>query len=72
MFWTVNIKQNEFHSKLFVRKEHAIVPYFVQDAEIIDNVIFGMMHYELFYMCPSNDGIAVVKDSDQRGMDLNT
>jgi len=57
---------------LYVRKEHGIVPYFVQGAETIDNVIFSMMHYLLFYMYPSNDDIALVKDSDQRGMDLNT
>lgn len=70
MLSAVTVMQNEFHSKLYVRKEHGIVPYF--GTEIIDSVIFSIMHYLLFYMCPSNDDTALVKESDQRGMDLNT
>ena len=41
-------------------------PYFVQGTEIIDNVIFSMMHYLLFYMYPSNDDTALVRVRPKR------
>lgn len=45
---------------------HGIVPYSVQGNEILYDVIFSVIHYLLLYTSLSNDGIALVKESDRR------
>lgn len=71
-FEKIKLTKMNFTQSCMSEKKHGIVPYFVQVTEIIGNIIFSMMHYLLLCMHSSNDDLALGKQSDQRGMDLNS